>query len=484
MGNVPGKLDDESTVRAKRSMSTSAALPNRSGNGNVGNRNARTSSMVGTLLNGRRHSEASEAAGGAENPYKRKSTKEKERLKERHVKQLIVRYSETVDGGFLAPYGSSSLEKVDYDANVVKTLILERRLAPFYTPLQDYDESWTPQELVKIVDGLPLHAPFSENMEAFEGVPVGNLSQNDFDHLIDKSLSRREQRRMRGKIFGARLYQKRLRWQERENEKFLELKLEARKLPEGQKEAFLPSNDLKVDLYQNGSECPICFLYYPHPMNLSRCCLQPICSECFVQIKRQEPHFPHDSEDNGAHNDEDEKDPNLLTSEPTNCPYCATPDYGVVYEPTANRRIGLHGSSPSTYKHRDSIETPQVSSSTFVRRGPFDASDSKVVTSDCLRPTWQIKLNKERMRLARRSANATAIHVSNQLVTPGHQASSNISAQTASHGNQHPAFATHHPTVHGSVWPANATAAEIENQMIEQAIKLSLAESKSSKRGS
>ncbi|SCU78537.1 LAFA_0A07096g1_1 [Lachancea sp. 'fantastica'] len=479
MGNVPGKLEDESSVRAKRSMSTSAALPNRSGNGNTGHRNTRTSSVVGTLLNGRRHSEASEAAGGAENPYKRKSTKEKERLKERHVKQLIVRYSETVDGGFLAPYGSSSLEKVDYDATVVKTLILERRLAPFYTPLQDYDESWTRQELIKIVDGLPLHAPFSENMEAFEGVPVGNLSQSDFDHLIDKSLSRREQRRMRSKIFNARLHLKRLRWQERENEKFLELKLEARKLPEGQKEAFLPSDDLKADLYENGSECPICFLYYPNPVNLSRCCLQPICSECFVQIKRQEPHFPHDSDENGTHKDEDEKDPNLLTSEPTNCPYCATPDYGVVYEPIASRRIGLHGSSPSTYVHRDTSEaSEEAPTESFARRGPFDASDSKVVTSDCLRPTWQIKLNKERMRLARRSANATAIHVSNQLVTPGHQASSMVNAQTAPHaGQQTTANLTHHPQVHGTSWPHNATAAEIENQMIEQAIRLSLAES-------
>lgn len=29
--------------------------------------------------------------------------------------------------------------------------------------------------------------------------------------------------------------------------------------------------------------------YYPPLINTSRCCDQPICTECFVQIKRAEP---------------------------------------------------------------------------------------------------------------------------------------------------------------------------------------------------
>ena len=33
-------------------------------------------------------------------------------------------------------------------------------------------------------------------------------------------------------------------------------------------------------------------------LNISRCCLQPICSECFVQIKRLDPHPPHDDQSN------------------------------------------------------------------------------------------------------------------------------------------------------------------------------------------
>ncbi|KAJ1677792.1 SNF1-interacting protein, partial [Spiromyces aspiralis] len=57
-------------------------------------------------------------------------------------------------------------------------------------------------------------------------------------------------------------------------------------------------------------ECPICFLYYPANINYTRCCHKPICTECFVQIKR---------------NDE------LLS--PANCPYCTVPEFGVIYYP-------------------------------------------------------------------------------------------------------------------------------------------------------
>nr|CCA16084.1 conserved hypothetical protein [Albugo laibachii Nc14] len=31
-------------------------------------------------------------------------------------------------------------------------------------------------------------------------------------------------------------------------------------------------------------ECPICLLYYPKALNVSTCCKQPVCSECFLQL--------------------------------------------------------------------------------------------------------------------------------------------------------------------------------------------------------
>jgi len=55
--------------------------------------------------------------------------------------------------------------------------------------------------------------------------------------------------------------------------------------------------------------------YYPTPLNHARCCLQPICTECFVQIQRVDPatHVPP-------------------ISTPAACPFCVTPDFGVVYQ--------------------------------------------------------------------------------------------------------------------------------------------------------
>lgn len=59
-------------------------------------------------------------------------------------------------------------------------------------------------------------------------------------------------------------------------------------------------------LYRETAECPICFLNYP-TLNSTRCCDHPICTDCFIQIKRPEPSF-----------------------DPACCPYCVMPDLGVV----------------------------------------------------------------------------------------------------------------------------------------------------------
>jgi len=46
----------------------------------------------------------------------------------------------------------------------------------------------------------------------------------------------------------------------------------------------------------------------------TRCCDQPICTECFVQIKRAEPTPTH------------------LESEPAACPFCMETNFGSVYD--------------------------------------------------------------------------------------------------------------------------------------------------------
>lgn len=275
MGNVPGKIDQEDSfndVRPDSSYNTTSSnsvIKQYDEEASSRVRTRRTTSLVNNILNG--NNARTKTGSHLSSTSRRKTSREKELAKEAHAKQLVVRCSETVDGGFLAPFGCYSFEKLDYDATVVKNLIIKRKLAPFYTPLQDFDESWTRDELIKIVDGLPLHDTFDENLEEFEDVPIGNLRKSTFNELIDKSLSKKEQRRMHAKIFRARLYKKRILWQENENETFLERKLEMKRIgskssnvedntsSQPRKNYHLPSDDLKYTLYKNGSECPICF---------------------------------------------------------------------------------------------------------------------------------------------------------------------------------------------------------------------------------
>ncbi len=55
---------------------------------------------------------------------------------------------------------------------------------------------------------------------------------------------------------------------------------------------------------------------YPSPLNATRCCEQPICTECFVQIRRADPNAT-----------------NPPSSQPAACPYCQADHFGVVYHP-------------------------------------------------------------------------------------------------------------------------------------------------------
>jgi hypothetical protein len=87
-------------------------------------------------------------------------------------------------------------------------------------------------------------------------------------------------------------------------------------------------------LYNDAVECPICFLvslsigsqrdtkngksfntifsqFYPSNINHSRCCDQPICTECFIQIRRP-PEAP---------------------ATPASCPFCVEENFGVLYKP-------------------------------------------------------------------------------------------------------------------------------------------------------
>lgn len=453
MGNIPAKLEQDRCMdvssrknynqKQYRSISHSSLASSGPGHDDS-TRSHKTTSLVGNLLGSNGISRADVYGGSI---YNKKASNQVNLCTEAHTKHLVVMHDKCVDGGYLAPYGCYKVGKLDYDADVVQNLIVTRKLAPFYTPLQDYDPGWKREDLINTVNGLSLHAACQEeDLDEANDITL----DEDFEKLIDRTLSRREQRKQRSKIFKAWIYRKSVEFQEEENQKFQKLKANAEE--SGILDQSLPSDDLKYDMYSNVSECPICFLFFPNPMNISRCCQQRICTECFVQIKRKPPHFPHDDSEDAQV--AERKDPNMLISVPASCPYCATPSFGVTYTPPLERTVGIMGISPSAYTSSKSTEnsSPHLHTHSIDQEMPF------VVTSDMIRPYWEAELIKERIKLTRKAANATAIHVSNHLVEPGHHASYSCSHTTGT------------PT-HTS---NNSIIDELEEEMVRHVMRLSL----------
>ena len=200
-------------------------------------------------------------------------------------------HEDTVDFGHLTPQGVYSGTR-DWKEDAVTQLIIDRKLAPFYRPLEDYDPSWDDERILAARKEPPL--PVEE--------PTG--ARSDATAPTAKST-----------------HHKRL--------------SVSKELPRSAEAA----------IYREAAECPICFLvcsfatrmisnlsnpsslqYYPANINRSRCCDQTICTECFVQIKRTEPTVTH------------------MVSEPACCPFCVQEHFGIIYTPPFWRTgIGCEG---------------------------------------------------------------------------------------------------------------------------------------------
>ncbi|RCK56623.1 Protein SIP5 [Candida viswanathii] len=473
MGNVPAK---ESRSRSSSSVSD---YPNSSSNtpttssSTASKRRNTTSALYGVV--------SSHHRSGSDNLRKLKKQEEKDRAQQLHYMQLIVRFDENVDGGYLAPYGTYK-SNLDYDCDIVRNLIVNRQLSPFFTPLQDFDDSWTDDELCILLNQSPLHALEPGFEDEDEPDDIDN-------HKIHKSSNyyKRQEEKVKLKSLIAKVKE----LQKDEEQRFLEEK-------QAHTNKNCPSRDLLLRLYRNASECPICFLYYPKHLNVSRCCLQPICSECFVQIKRLDPHPPHDDNSNQHANEL----PHTLISEPANCPYCASPDFGVTYEPPRDIHTGINGVRPADYKtsapifeggsdDEDSGEVavgtpnqqvigsptpPPVISSpqkkTMKRRGSLAANAPGVISIDMIRPDWETKLNSARSKLARKAATASAIHASNLLLDENGGGGS--SSRTASGSGGRRRNDSSSSRARSSTVGSNNGYAAVEQRMIEEAMRLSL----------
>ncbi|KAF4961266.1 hypothetical protein FSARC_10234 [Fusarium sarcochroum] len=396
-------------------------------------------------------------------PFERRETKqerearrlERERVQRAKDRERSMR-EEHVDGGYLVTLGTYTGTE-DFSKPVVRQLQIERKLAPFWRGLNDWSSSWAEHQLIAAARGLdippadatpdpelvPRPLPPSENPSASSQ----NL-QNLTVPMGPRTLSAASDRS--GSGTGSALPSPSIPGQKSSTAFKPRAKALAAALTGGSRNAsstdltpketslpqdpFVNGQPMEVFLYKDADECPICFLTYPPYLNHTRCCDQPICSECFVQIKRTDPHLP-EHHPNGEARDPNEglnpdDPPEMLISEPSACPYCQQPEFGVTYEPPPFRRGLAYSSMSGNPTHSTAMSSQTSINSTLQtpptgrRRGhSLSANAPNVITTDRVRPDWAAKLASARNHQARRAAAATALHTAAFLMGGNEQRS-------------------------------------------------------------
>ncbi|RPA77644.1 hypothetical protein BJ508DRAFT_330026 [Ascobolus immersus RN42] len=387
-----------------------------------------------------------EAREAAKAEKERLAAIEREKERERSMRE------ENVDGGFLVTQGVYTGAE-DFKHKIVRQLMIERRLAPFFKGLSDHEDDWTDEELIAAVKAELGENDPEENEKKGKGkestatspssstpnidhltVPIASRSRSH-SYTSDTSSTSANSHRASSNNPAARLRSKTL----SNSPKVSSIAIPTQQLAPG--EAVIPGRQVDgrhvwAVLYKDALECPICFLYYPPYLNKTRCCDQEICSECFVQIKRADPHLPdHHQEPSTSSNPASAPaaqsttgttgNAELLTSEPASCPFCKETDFGVTYTPPPFR-LGLVLQSQQNSPPATTSSSPASPSTPNVRRHhhlPHNAP--QVVTTDQIRPDWSQKLAHARAQAARRAAAATALHTAAFLMNSTASSSSN-----------------------------------------------------------
>ncbi|KAK4547694.1 hypothetical protein LTR36_000651 [Oleoguttula mirabilis] len=413
-----------------------------------------------------------------ERPRETKQEKEARRAERERQTRLKERErsmrEEGVDGGYLVTLGTYTGAE-DFDKVIVRQLQIERRLAPFWKGLNDHSDSWTEAQLVAAVRGLPIPAadevpldmarttsqaslnsrgldvitsnlmvPISSRSQSYQSDTSANLSashpafsNSGFSSPTNTSaLLRGRAKTLASLATGSKSHSP-------------DMTPKEIQLP---KEPYVNGLPVEAYLYREAPECPICFMYYPPYLNKTRCCDQPICSECFVQIKRPDPHPPEHEQPGQPRAPEEEAD--LLVSEVAACPFCVTPEFGVTYDPPTFRR-GLAYPNSHSFKYLNSAmsSSSSLQSGSGVRRRAtsLSANAPQVVTTDKVRPDWAKKLSDARAHTLRRSAAATALH--NAAYVLGNQGDGQVRGALSSFGRRRRTLFGDSPSASGSGTP-------------------------------
>lgn len=341
-----------------------------------------------------------------------------------------------VDLGAVFPNGLYPTTEQDYDPRILQKLIVQRKIAPFYKGLPDAPETVT-------VATLPPNLPIPQSSSSLSTISTSSSITNA--NTTTSSLSVSAPSTAAAVDSKPKTRPRSASQRDASYDPYVE-----------RKKAYLEKMKQREKmLYNDAVECPICFLYYPANINYSRCCDQPICTECFVQIHR----------------------PVETPSVPATCPFCMEENYGILYESPAwsekfqaRSRSGSHSTMTGT-RHT----TSGVGGSDGPRRESVDHKNPDVVLVDHIRPNWDKTTtpapNPARAVSRRNSASNAgsggsrhnnllrAAGVTSLLTRPGRSASS--------------AAATEY---HQHLTNIRDVNMDLEDWMVMEAIRLSLAE--------
>ncbi|KAI0477167.1 hypothetical protein GGR56DRAFT_392086 [Xylariaceae sp. FL0804] len=367
------------------------------------------------------------------------------RLKERERSMK----EEHVDGGYLVTMGIYTASE-DFSKPVVRQLQIERKIAPFWRGLDDFNESWAEHQIVAAARGLeippadvvPEHLVPQPRLAESPGasnpnisnltVPIGSRTLSTSSDNTASNPPSALPSPTSATASGATRIGSQLKTPKKALAAALSLSRNSSHTDIAPREISLPHDPmvngqpLEVFLYKAGEECPVCIMYYPPYMNRTRCCSQLICSECFVQIKRPDPHLPehHVEEPRPEPQPAQEAANGELVMEPAKCPYCTQSDFGVTYEPPPFRRglayafnppmLDAMGTAMSSSSSLNSALSPTLgapsSAANRKRSQSLSANAAGVITTDRIRPDWTVKLASARAHSRRRAAAADALH--------------------------------------------------------------------------
>jgi hypothetical protein len=329
---------------------------------------------------------------------------------------LYTNASVLLDHGHLVPVNqlypntsSSSRRNRDYDAVTLRQLQLDKRMAPFYKGLSETSEVFS---LAPILTQEPMSDEELSSVHTKHALKKTWKRKSKWTSRRSTAIHHARANSMDGDMLG--------------NVRSITSVVN---LPPTEEDTLnkVERTLTLADLYRDPIECPICFLYYPRNINYAKCCRQPICTECVLQIKRSD-----------------------TSTTSANCPYCVQPDFGIFYV------------SPSDDACVDE-KAPER---------PASPDASKYVLSDDLFPellkrcrAHQLQLQQEEEEAA--SPTTNRFFRQRSLYAPGLIRHRNL---TASHlgGNHGDGFAY--------LTAMRAMGMNLEDIMLAEAIRRSLAE--------